>query len=165
MLLASCLPGEGQSLGKPGPAAPGSYLDNAQRAARGEPTRSGRGREEKGEKGRSPRKSPRRQLDVDFRVGPKWTINPNSQTLCQTHHVQLKYPTEHLVGFLKMSSDVTGWFNWPTARRLHSGPENVTRTATGAVPGTDAPDLGDGEQLVFHGENMGKAQKLQTEII
>lgn len=72
MLLLRKL-GEGQSLGKPGPAAPGSYLDNAQRAARGEPTRSGRAREEKGEKGeretreeketkerRSDRKSPRR---------------------------------------------------------------------------------------------------------
>lgn len=60
MLLLRKL-GEGQSLGKPGPAAPGSYLDNAQRAARGEPTRSGRPpRDEKGNERKSPRKSPRR---------------------------------------------------------------------------------------------------------
>lgn len=55
MLLLRKL-GEGQSLGKPGPAAPGSYLDNAQRAARGEPTRSGRPpRDEKGNERKSPR--------------------------------------------------------------------------------------------------------------
>mmetsp|Transcript_21244 Transcript_21244/g.26202 ORF Transcript_21244/g.26202 Transcript_21244/m.26202 type:complete len:295 (+) Transcript_21244:32-916(+) len=64
MLLLRKL-GEGQSLGKPGPAAPGSYLDNAQRAARGEPTRSGRPRDDKGGQGdrKSPRKSPRRSRE------------------------------------------------------------------------------------------------------
>ncbi|CAE7743645.1 unnamed protein product, partial [Symbiodinium pilosum] len=53
--------GEGQPLGKPGQAAPGSYLDNAQRAARGETAHRG-GREERG------RKSPdrdRRDRDKD----------------------------------------------------------------------------------------------------
>eukprot|EP00913_Durusdinium_trenchii_P016847 g15837.t1 len=62
MLLLRKL-GEGQSLGKPGPAAPGSYLDNAQRAARGEPTRSGRERNDGRTDGRAERKSPRRDKE------------------------------------------------------------------------------------------------------
>ena len=59
MLLLRKL-GEGQSLGKPGPAAPGSYLDNAQRAARGEPTRSGRRENDRSGNDKNDRKSPRK---------------------------------------------------------------------------------------------------------